>query len=343
MKNSLNIRTNRTTELRLFRSSSAISKNRSTVAVTLHATAIKSTSGKNAVPSSTDERRPPNRTSNSRPRFLRSRTGTPNTASDSPSSLDGRHRSRPSTTNSPLRRVAHASSLGYESDDSVVKLDRATHAFIKNDIISVKTMLLKLRRVLNEQTNEDILSMSETHNPFESQSNGHFNGFSSEANSCSETEEDSGRLELMDLRRQVLFLQGQLEDKESTVKSLQEQMTKMCVDNYLSNSAPASTLNTEKEMCNAATQTERIRPVSVGPSSNGSEIDSTPGSLVSATELPRRNRTAARADLPSQRVTPTRERRKIGESPLHSARLTNNTSIPRRSESRSRVAPSTFT
>lgn len=87
--------------------------------------------------------------------------------------------------------------------------------------------------------------------------NGHDNGLTSEQNGCADLAmADSGKMELTDLRRQILFLQGQLEDKEKKVSSLQEQLTKMCTDTYLSNSAPAST--TSKEMSNAATQTDKV-------------------------------------------------------------------------------------
>lgn len=73
-------------------------------------------------------------------------------------------------------------------------------------------------------------------------------------------EANDSRLELAELRRQVLFLQGQLEDKEKTVQELQEQMIKLATDNYTSNSAPASTVAaSESCTCNAATQTERVR------------------------------------------------------------------------------------
>lgn len=104
---------------------------------------------------------------------------------------------------------------------------------------------------------------SETHNPFESQAaltNGLFNSLCpSDAEAAQiEDNESEARLELAELRRQVLFLQGQLEDKEKTVQSLQEQMIKLANDNYHSNSAPASTISHESQMCNAATQTERV-------------------------------------------------------------------------------------
>lgn len=57
----------------------------------------------------------------------------------------------------------------------------------------------------------------------------------------------------------MLFLQGQLEDKEKMVHDLQEQMIKLSTDTYTSNSAPASTIGCENNnVCNAATQTERV-------------------------------------------------------------------------------------
>lgn len=65
-------------------------------------------------------------------------------------------------------------------------------------------------------------------------------------------------MELAELRRQILFLQGQLEDKEKTVQSLQEQMIKLTNENYHANSAPTSTTSPENQMCNTATQTERV-------------------------------------------------------------------------------------
>lgn len=119
---------------------------------------------------------------------------------------------------------------------------------------------------------------SETHSPFDCQSsirgltNGIFNGLTScpcpsddfsDAGS-SEDNEVRARMELADLRRQVLFLQGQLEDREKTVQQLREQMLKLAADNYHANSAPASTVSSQMQddvqaMCNAATQTERVR------------------------------------------------------------------------------------
>lgn len=95
-----------------------------------------------------------------RPRLLRSRAGTPNSVPDSPRSLESRTAriSRPTTTNSPVKsRISHLNSTGYDSDDSV-RLDRVNHTAMKQDIMSIKTMLLKLRRVLNEVRKYDAVS-----------------------------------------------------------------------------------------------------------------------------------------------------------------------------------------
>ena len=102
---------------------------------------------------------------------------------------------------------------------------------------------------------------SETHIPFDGQlalTNGLFNGLCSSGDDAQSDEANDNRLELAELRRQVLFLQGQLEDKEKTVLELQEQMVKLTTDNFTSNSAPASTVAAEYATCNAATQTERV-------------------------------------------------------------------------------------
>ncbi|XP_015840790.2 uncharacterized protein LOC100141942 isoform X3 [Tribolium castaneum] len=220
----------------------------------------------------------------SKTRLLWSRTGTPNSIPDSPKSVDSRStaRSRHSVTSSPLR-LSRIPLSGYDSDESV-RLDRANYSAMKQDLMSVKTMLLKLRRVLNE---------SETHIPFDGQlslTNGLFNGLCSSSDDAQSDETNESRFELAELRRQVLFLQGQLEDKEKTVQDLQEQMLKLATDNYTSNSAPASTVATESPMCNAATQTERIRPISAGPALLNGSSEGNVGSLVSANESPQRSR-----------------------------------------------------
>ncbi|CAH1113841.1 unnamed protein product, partial [Psylliodes chrysocephalus] len=292
----------------------------------------------------------------SRTRLLSSRVSTPNSTVDSPKSLV--RVARPSATSSPVRhgRVVNLSSAcGYDSDDSI-RLDRASHTAIKQDIVGIKTMLLKLRRVLNETVEEELLR-SETHNPFESQhlTNGIFNSLCPDDTNTSEDGSPNAKVmvEVADLRRQVLFLQGQLEDREKTVQTLQEKMVRLAEDNYHANSAPAST-TCESQTCNAATQTERIRPISASPSLlNGSSTDGSAGSLVSVTEPPlttqsptsRRSRPPTQSsDSTAAKRTPSRLWRQPGEppSPQRYATTTSSTSsIPKRAHSRTRTPAST--
>ncbi|CAG9863191.1 unnamed protein product [Phyllotreta striolata] len=301
------------------------------------------------------------RSSTSRSRLLSSRVSTPNSTVDSPKSLA--RFSRPSAANSPVRhgRLANLSSAcGYDSDESI-RLDRASHTAITQDIVGIKTLLLKLRRILNE-TAEEELSRSDAHNPFDSQHlmNGIFNSLGREGGAAAAPEDGRSDAkvmsELVDLRRQVLFLQGQLEDKEKTVQTLQEKMVRLVDENYHASSAPAST-SCDSQTCNAATQTERIRPLSAGPSLlNGSPVDCNAGSLVSATEsqsLPiRKARTPSQtADSTASRRTPSRLWRQPGEPPSPQRYATAPStapgsasapsSIPKRARSRTRAQAST--
>lgn len=94
-------------------------------------------------------------------RLLRSRNSTPSSSvPDSPRSLDSRInvRARPALAgsgSSPLggraaaMRGSATSSAGYESDDSL-KFERSNHLAMAQDVMSIKTMLLKLKRVLHE-------------------------------------------------------------------------------------------------------------------------------------------------------------------------------------------------
>ncbi|XP_056644197.1 uncharacterized protein LOC130450059 isoform X2 [Diorhabda sublineata] len=299
-------------------------------------------------------------TTTSRSRLLSSRVSTPNSIVDSPKSIA--RVTRPSATSSPVRynRVANLSSTcGYDSDESI-RLDRASRTAVKQDIVVIKTLLLKLRRALNETVEEELLR-SETHNPFESQhlTNGIFNSLC--ADNDASASDDGGHndskqvmLELAELRRQVLFLQGQLEDREKTVQNLQQQMLRLAEDNYHANSAPAST-TCESQTCNAATQTERIRPISAGPSLlNGSPVDGSAGSLVSVTESsspPSPNARRSRpptatlstpVDLTPSKRSASRLWRQPGEPPSPQRYVPNSTSsIPRRAHSRTRTPAST--
>ncbi|XP_023715124.1 uncharacterized threonine-rich GPI-anchored glycoprotein PJ4664.02 isoform X4 [Cryptotermes secundus] len=192
-------------------------------------------------------------------RVLRSRTGS---TPDSPRSLDPKAR----VAGSPLRPPRQVTP-GSETEDSSLRLDRGTYQYMYQDIVNIKTMLLKLKRVLQENE-ENSLMRAETLNPFDGTlKNGLFYTLAnSEVMAAVNTEDgsESGvghspQEEVADLRRQVVFLQQQLDEKERTIQLLQLQMTKYTNSDATSNAAG-------KESCNAATQTERVRPVSAGPS-----------------------------------------------------------------------------
>ncbi|CAH2008284.1 unnamed protein product [Acanthoscelides obtectus] len=287
-----------------------------------------------------------------RARLLRSRASTPLTPLSAPDS--------PARRRAMLNAAVGGASGGYDSDgggDSL-RLDRAAHQAVKQDILGVKAMLVKLKRVLNE---------SETHNPLDSQtilSNGIFSSpYPDTASNCDSLHEsdDSGtkaKFEMAELRKQVLFLQGQIEDRETTIQSMQEQMIKLSNENYHANSAPAS-VTADCQMCNAATQTERIRPISAGPSLlNGSPIDGTAASLVSASDSSPVRRGAHRQSYhhrhrQAKAATPTTPQlwRRPGEppAPTQHHQQTSSTSspsrrhgsspssIPRRARSRSKT------
>ncbi|XP_014474267.1 PREDICTED: uncharacterized protein LOC106744215 isoform X2 [Dinoponera quadriceps] len=199
-----------------------------------------------------------------RMRFLRNRSGT-----ESPRSLDSM---RNRQVSSPLRRTGDVQSPYLDSgDEASLRIDRATYQHMFQDIVSLKTMLLKLKRVLQE---------ADTLNPFDnSVKNGLFCNLNLNLNEGGETIDVSTSPgsggssiadELADLRRQVIFLQGQVEDRDRTIQQLQAQFLKLqgptngdaqtCIVPARNNNIPSV------DTCNAATQTEKTRPVSAGPS-----------------------------------------------------------------------------
>ncbi|XP_064458324.1 uncharacterized protein LOC135368752 isoform X3 [Ornithodoros turicata] len=161
--------------------------------------------------------------------------------------LDG---SRLRTSSLPLRPPRQ---LVLQECDGGVKLDASSHRSMCQDLNSVKTMLLRLRRVLQD---------AETLNPFEQTSSKNIfyqalartdlpAGFTS--NAAGDTPVDCIEVqdvmqENVDLKRQLVLMQQQLEDKDRTIHLLQQQMMK-----YM------KIANAEKEVAasNAAVQTER--------------------------------------------------------------------------------------
>ncbi|XP_059469578.1 uncharacterized protein LOC132193155 isoform X2 [Neocloeon triangulifer] len=175
-------------------------------------------------------------------------------------------------------RASSNSEVGRQSYNSPLRPPRSSVSSIDGewmagqnilqDILSLKTGLLKLKRTLQD---------ADVRNPFDSSlsiSGMYYNlansdGFDKEEHHVNGTAEE----ENVDLRRQVIFLKQQLTEKDRTISLLQQQMTKYSgVEGAPDNAA---------EKANVATQTERIRPVSMGSTmSHSTPVDGS-GPLVS--------------------------------------------------------------
>ncbi|XP_044575807.1 uncharacterized protein LOC123259380 isoform X3 [Cotesia glomerata] len=214
-------------------------------------------------------------------RLLRSRTGT-----DSPRSLDS---VRTRQVASPFRPVltANGQSPSLDSgDEGSPRLERCNY---QQDIVYIKTGLLKLMRIIQESEEKD-LTRADTLNPFNTSVNGLFHNLNEDSTDSSGLL-SNGALniadELTDLRRQVIFLQGQLEDKDRAIQNLQLQVAKQqdLINSVDSQNSSVSYGSSTKDMSNAATQTEKIRPISAGPSLlQGFPQDNGMGPLVSWSE-----------------------------------------------------------
>ncbi|CAB3236834.1 unnamed protein product [Arctia plantaginis] len=119
-------------------------------------------------------------------------------------------------------------------------------ASLLQDVVDIKTLLLQLKRVLQEPGEEHHSMSSETLDPLlaacaESPARG--NGRRPPASplhpdACAE------------MRRQILYLQSQLEERDRLVRVLQQQMLRMAESHE----------PRQDDTCNVATQTERLRP-----------------------------------------------------------------------------------
>ncbi|EFN66299.1 Myosin-1 [Camponotus floridanus] len=232
-------------------------------------------------------------------RLLRSRSGT-----ESPRSLDNM---RNRQISSPMRTSGSVSSSCVDSgDESSLRIDRGTYQYMFQDIVSIKTMLLKLKRVLQE---------AETLNPFDNPKNGLFCNLNEGSTTDVSTSPGSGGNsiadELTDLRRQVVFLQGQVEDRDRTIQLrdrtielLELQISKLQgPKNGDAQNCILPTRNNDiscVDTCNAATQTEKTRPVSAGPSLLQSlPQDGVMGPLVSWSDSSDRQRFSMLSELNS--------------------------------------------
>lgn len=167
--------------------------------------------------------------------------------------VPGATEGRPRTISLPLRPPRQV--VMHECDDGGVKLDSSSYRSVCQDLNGLKTMLLKLRRILQD---------AETLNPFELSNttknyfyhalastdlpHGFTNTPTGETPDFNPVDPNEVLQENMDLKRQLILMQQQLEDKDHTIHLLQQQMTK-----YMNIS------NVEKDpmKVNAAVQTDR--------------------------------------------------------------------------------------
>ncbi|XP_037045695.1 probable serine/threonine-protein kinase DDB_G0278845 isoform X4 [Bradysia coprophila] len=191
----------------------------------------------------------------------RSRVQQSNAGSDSPRSLDSFHRRTSSNRPSPQMTRDSNGSL----DDNISVQNESMRNVMLDDLLDFKKQLIRLRNVLQEPEGEDLTS-TDTLNPFEI--NGQFYG-SGELNNDIYIEnkdlynyskaQDDAKQELLDLRRQ-----SQIDDKDRTIKIQQNQIDKLEKDvvKLVSGTGPQPTQNVDTT--NTATQTDRLRPLSIG-------------------------------------------------------------------------------
>jgi len=133
------------------------------------------------------------------------------------------------------------------------------------DVIHIKTNLLKLKRVLQE---------SETLNPFDEKlKSGLYLGLASV-----EAGEESPH-QLADIRRQVVFLQNQVEERDRKIMELEEALKR-------ANESRPILPQQETSKVNAATQTDKIcyvRPLTTHPSLLQTMNDNSNSPFISST------------------------------------------------------------
>lgn len=176
-----------------------------------------------------------------------------NNGSDSPKSTDSFRRT-PSRTSS----VHHSQRDTNSSSDDLMLHDKSFRNAMIQDVLHFKKQLLRLRRILQE---------TETLNPFDTNNGQLFASCGLDtkfledidvASLTSSTTDDPVQ-ELADLRRQVVYLQGQVDDRDRTIR-----IQKNLIDKLESDHGSLSQISSDKECVNTATQTERTRPLSIG-------------------------------------------------------------------------------
>lgn len=171
-----------------------------------------------------------------------------------------------------------------EVEGGGVCLDRTSYHYMCQDVTALKTMLLRLRR---------ILQAAETINPFDANLRNSLylslassdvpggTGINGDKDSLTPSVTEISQ-ENVDLRRQVVLLQQQLDERDRTIRLLQQQLAQT-----IGNQQPTCTSQDDKNsqnIVNAATQTDRsARPALTGSSlSRAASIDDGLGPTVSS-------------------------------------------------------------
>ncbi|XP_039485540.1 uncharacterized protein LOC120447937 isoform X4 [Drosophila santomea] len=153
----------------------------------------------------------------------------------------------------------------HSSSDDLMLYDKSFRNAMIQDVLQFKKQLLRLRRILQE---------TETLNPFENDNVQLFAacGLDSKqlndidlASLTSSTTEDPLQ-ELSDLRRQVVYLQGQVDDRDRTIRLQRDLIEQLEAEKRQKSAAngTASGGDQGKELISMATQTERTRPLAIG-------------------------------------------------------------------------------
>jgi hypothetical protein len=218
--------------------------------------------------------------------------------SDSPRSMDS-HQNRMTTPpkaslreHLKQRQQLNLQLLNSSSEDLV--MDKTLRNSMLQDVSCFKKQLVQLRRILQE---------SDTLNPFDVLNGQIFiptSNLTDNNNKCDDEKENENkkekkddennvvltgdqlamledqREELADLRRQVVYLQSQMADKDRTIRLQQnviDQLEREKAKNSSSDTQSSSS-DSKTETINSATQTERLRPMSMGQDCLSSRLTS---------------------------------------------------------------------
>ncbi|XP_043068513.1 uncharacterized protein [Drosophila bipectinata] len=151
----------------------------------------------------------------------------------------------------------------HSSSDDLMLYDKSFRNAMIQDVLQFKKQLLRLRHILQE---------TETLNPFENDNVQLFAacGLDSKqlndidlASLTSSTTEDPLQ-ELSDLRRQVVYLQGEVDDRDRTIRLQRNLIEQLEAEKRMHTVANGNGGDPPKELISMATQTERTRPLAIG-------------------------------------------------------------------------------